>query len=149
MTIQAKAQLKINKPAKDIFDAIVDPTKLCQYFTSTASAPMIEGTSVTWIWEDFDAEFLIDIQKVEPNKNVVFRWPASGIESVVVFTLDSLDANSTLIRVIETGWELNVQGAEYANRQTGGWTHMFLCLKAFLEYGINLRDGSVCRQSFD
>jgi uncharacterized protein YndB with AHSA1/START domain len=149
MTIQAKAQFKINKPAKDIFDAIVDPTKLCQYFTSTASAPMIEGTSVTWIWEDFDAEFLIDIQKVEPNKNVVFRWPATGIESVVDITLDSLDANSTLIRVIETGWELNVQGAEYANRQTGGWTHMFLCLKAFLEYGINLRDGSVCRQSFD
>lgn len=149
MTIHAKAQLRINKPINDVFNAIVDPTKLCQYFTSTASASMVEGTSVTWIWEDFDAEFLIDVQKVEPNKQIVFRWPATGTDSIVDITLEYLDPNSTLIRVIETGWELNLQGAEYANRQTSGWTHMFLCLKAFLEYGINLRDGSVCRQSFD
>ena len=81
---------------------------------------MIEGTSITWIWEDFGAEFLVEIQKIEENKRIVFRWPATGIESVVHITLESLDANSTLIRVIETGWELNVQGAEYANRQTGG-----------------------------
>ena len=145
MTIHAKTQLRINKPANDVFNAIIDPIKLCQYFTSTASAPMVEGTSVTWRWEDVDTEFLIDIQKVESNKRIVFRWPATGFESIVDITLESLDANSTLIRVIETGWELNVQGAEYANRQTGGWMHMFLCLKAFLEYGINLRDGSVCR----
>ena len=119
MTIHAKAQLKINKPAKDVFDAIIDPTKLCQYFTSTASAPMVEGTSVTWIWEDAGAEFLIEIQKIEKNKRIVFRWPATGIESVVDITLESLNTHSTLIRVVESGWELNVQGAEYAKRQTG------------------------------
>lgn len=110
---------------------------------------MVEGASVTWIWEDADAEFVIDIQKIEENKRIVFRWPATGTDSIVDITLESLDAHSTLIRIIETGWELNLQGSEYEIRQTGGWMHMFLCLKAFLEHGINLRDGSVCRQSFD
>ncbi len=149
MTIQAKAQLIINKPINDVFNAIIDPTRLCQYFTSTVSAPLTEGASVTWTWKDANAEFIIDVQKIESNKRIVFKWPATGTDSIVDIILEPLDENSTLIRVIETGWKLNMQGVEYTNQQTGGWMHMFLCLKAYLEYSINLRNGSLCKQSMN
>lgn len=144
MNAHAKAQLKINKPVEDVFNAIIDPTKLCQYFTSTASAPMVEGTTVTWTWTDVDAAFFIDVQTIKPNKNIAFQWTATDSKTLVNITITYLDANSTLVNVLETGWEISHQGLEYINRQTGGWMHMLSCLKAFLEFGINLRVGAAC-----
>ncbi len=136
-------QLKINQPIEEVFNAIVDPVKICEYFTSTASGPLVEGSSVTWSWADVGAEFSIRVQKVEANKRVLFQWPATGVDSLVDITLEPLSAESTLIKVLETGWTADQKGVDRSNRQTAGWMHMFCCMKAFLEYGVNLRRGGV------
>ena len=143
MNIYSKAKLIINKPIKEVFNAIIDPTKLCLYFTSTASAPLVEGLTTTWRWADVEDAYVINVRKVEEDKFISFTWIATDTNSLVEITVTSIDANSTLVNIIETGWELNAQGVEYVNRQTGGWMHMLCCLKAFLEFGINLRKGLI------
>ena len=51
----------------------------------------------------------------------------------------------TLVEIAEEGWRENqgALGASYGNCQ--GWTQMQCALKAWLEHGINLREGMIVR----
>ncbi|MFC4767673.1 hypothetical protein [Effusibacillus consociatus] len=77
-------------------------------------------------------------QRMEVSR---FLWSASGVETAVELTLSPLDATSTSVKVREDGWEGNEEGIKSYGQQTQGWVDMLLCMKAFLEYGINLRRG--------
>jgi uncharacterized protein YndB with AHSA1/START domain len=45
-SIQVKTQLSIAKPAHEVFEAIVDPRKMSQYFISSGSGRMESGQTV-------------------------------------------------------------------------------------------------------
>ena len=50
MTLEFRVNGRIGKPIAEVFDAVVNPKKLSGYFTTIggASAPLAEGTTVTW-----------------------------------------------------------------------------------------------------
>jgi uncharacterized protein YndB with AHSA1/START domain len=54
-----------------------------------------------------------------------------------------VDAGTTMVQVSESGWKPTPKGIESSYGNAGGWMHMITCLKAYLEYGINLRAGGV------
>ena len=146
MSFHAKAQVRINKPISEVFDAVVNPNKISKYFVSAASAAMIEGTIVTWSWADIGASGTVYVEKVEQDSRIVFQWCASAPNSYVELTFESLADGATKVSAKETGdWTFDVASVDAACEQTGGWMHMFLCMKAHLEFGINLREGSVCK----
>ena len=146
MSFTAKAHIRVGKPVEEVFDAVVNPEKMCKYFTTTASAPMTEGAVVTWSWADAGAEGTVKVCEVELNSRVVFQWPATGPNRTVEITFQSLPDGGTRIAAVESGdWSFDLKSVEEACGQTGGWMHMFLCLKAYLEHGINLREGAVCK----
>ena len=66
------------------------------------------------------------------------------METIVELALKALSPNVTQVNVVETGWPCDQTGAEKVNQQTGGWMNILFCMKAFLEYNVSLRDGSVC-----
>jgi uncharacterized protein YndB with AHSA1/START domain len=144
MSFQAKAHIRIGKPVEEVFDAFINPEKMCNYFTSTTSGPVVEGATLTWVWADAGAEKTVFVEKVEHNARVVFQWPATGPSSTVEIKMEALEDGGTKISAVESGnWQLDLASVEAACGQTGGWMHVFLCMKAFLEYGINLRKGAV------
>ena len=54
-----------------------------------------------------------------------------------------LDNQNTMVQISESGFREDPAGIkEYGN--AGGWMHMMCSLKAYLEYGINLRAGGAC-----
>ena len=53
--------------------------------------------------------------------------------------------NQTLVKITESDWPSDFEGAKKCMGQTEGWTHFLCCLKAYLEYGINLRVGGVIK----
>jgi len=59
----------------------------------------------------------------------------------VTMTFKGLDDGRTLVEIAEEGWRENqgALGASYGNCQ--GWSQMLCALKAWIEYGINLREG--------
>ena len=57
-------------------------------------------------------------------------------------TLEQLPDNSTIVRVNENGKELNEANLKWALENSGGWANFLACLKAYLEYGIQLRKGA-------
>lgn len=146
MSFQAKAHVRIGKPVEEVFDAFANPDKMSSYFTSAVSGPAVEGTTVTWTWGDVGASGTVFYEKVEHNARIIFQWPATAPNRTVEITFEALGDGGTKISAVESGdWKLDVESVEAACGQTGGWMHMFLCMKAYLEYGINLRQGAIVK----
>lgn len=76
-TLEIKTALQIQKPAHEVFEAIVGPDKMSIYFISKGSGRMEEEKMIKWLGQN-----------------------------------------------------------------TEGWANFLACLKAYLEYGINLRKGA-------
>ena len=143
--IKTKVQMGILKPTHEVFDAIIDPDKMNKYFITTSTGRMENGKALTWTWEDFNVSHEVKVQNVEKDKLVSFKWEGSGVECLVVITLEPKGENQTLVKITESDWPADFQGAARCMGQVEGWTHFLCCLKAYLEYGINLRVGGVIK----
>ncbi len=144
-TITAKVQMGILKPANEIFEAIVNPEKMNKYFISTSTGRIESGKNITWTWEDYDGEHEIRVGKIEKDKTVSFEWNGSGVNCVVVITLEPKADNKTLVKITEADWPADYKGANRCMGQVEGWTNFLCCLKAYLEHGIDLRVGSIIK----
>ena len=76
---------------------------------------------------------------IEVNRTISFVWDP---ETVVYITLEKLPDESTLVRVNESGKELNENNLKWVLENTEGWANFLACMKAYLEYGIQLRKGA-------
>ena len=139
--IRAKVQLGILKPVQEVFEAIVDPEKMSKYFISGSTGRIESGKTLKWTWPDYDGELEIKVGKIEKDKVVSFEWNGSGTNCVVVISLEAKDENKTLVKITESDWPADYKGANQCMEQVEGWTHFLCCLKAYLEYDINLRIG--------
>jgi uncharacterized protein YndB with AHSA1/START domain len=131
---------RIERPVAEVFQAVVDPEKLCRYFTKTADGPPIAGRTVHWTWADGD-EADVHVLELDVNEKLVCSWKAWQVEQSTTWTMifESLDGSATRLSVHETGWRSDQRGLESSYRHCHGWSHMLLCLKAHLEHGADLR----------
>lgn len=141
--LEIKASLKILKPPHEVFEAIVDPAKMSNYFISKSTGRIEEGKTLTWQFPEFDMQFPVRIKKVEEDKFISYAWDdEEGGETIVDIALEPRPNNETLVRIKEKSKEANEAGIKWYGRNTEGWANFLACLKAFLEYGINLRKGA-------
>lgn len=159
MELKFTVQTKIQKPLAEVFDGVYNPAKLSQYFTTGgASGPLDEGTTVIWQFADFPGEVPVRVKEVVRNQRIVFEWGAGeggedasgnkeqrveeGVLCRVEMTFETVDGDSTLVKIAESGWPETDKGLALSYGNCQGWSQMSCCLKAFLEYGINLRKGA-------
>jgi uncharacterized protein YndB with AHSA1/START domain len=141
-TLEVKAALQIQKSVNEVFDAIVDPVKMSNYFISKSSGRMEEGKKIIWRFPEFDMEFPVRIGKIEKNKYISFYWKVDGIELLTEMILTPKPNDSTLVAITEKSRENDEAGIRWLIGNTEGWANFLACLKAYLEYGINLRKGA-------
>lgn len=139
MKLVAKATLQIQKDSAQVFEAIVNPEKMTKYFISESNGRMENGKDLIWSFPEFPDQFPVTQVHVEPNRLVSFVWDE---ETVVTITLDAQDNGSTVIRVVEDGKEFNEQNLKWLIGNTEGWANFLACMKAYLEYGVQLRKGA-------
>ena len=139
--LEVKAALQISKPVDEVFEAIIDPVKMSNYFISKASGKIEAGKKIMWSFPEFDMEFPIRVGKIEKNKYISFYWDMDNIELLVEMTLTSKTNNSTLVNITEKSRDNDESGIKWLMGNTEGWANFLACLKAYLEYGINLRKG--------
>ena len=148
MDLKFQVQTKIQKPVEEVFDAVHSPEKLSGYFTNGgASAPLNEGTTVEWAFADNPGDekfkFPVTVTKVIPNEVIVFEWQgAKDHNTTVVMNFEKTGPEETLVKISETGWQETQQDLDSSYGNCGGWSHMIFGLKAFVEYGVNLRKGA-------
>ena len=142
-TLEIKTGLVIRKPIHEVFEAIVDPLKMSVYFISKGSGRMEEGIKLMWKFPEMDMEFPIRVGKVEKDKYISYYWnDIDGKELLVEMTLTSKENGSTFVVVTEKSRENDEEGIRWLKSNTEGWANFLACLKAYLEYSINLRKGA-------
>lgn len=148
MELKFQVQTKIQKPVKEVFDAVYNPDKLSGYFTNGgASASLNEGTTVEWAFADNPDEKPITgpvtVQKVIPNELIVLGWEgAKGHNTRIEMNFEKTGPEETLVKISESGWRETQSDLESSYGNCMGWSQMLSALKAFVEYGINLRKGA-------
>lgn len=155
MELKFKVSGRIARPVEEVFEAVADPAKLSAYFTTGGAAGRMEtGVTVQWEFADFPGAFPVEIVEVEPNRRIVLRWEANegppddsdpvvraAYMTTVVFTFEPLDDGRTLVTIEEGGWRETPTGLKAAFGNCQGWSQMLAALKAWVEHGINLREG--------
>lgn len=155
MDLKFKVSGRIARPVEEVFEAVADPAKLSAYFTTGGAVGRMEtGATVQWEFADFPGAFPVEIVEVEPNRRIVLQWEANegppedgdavirtAYMTTVVFTFAPLDDGRTLVTIEEGGWRETPTGLKAAFGNCQGWSQMLAALKAWVEHGINLRDG--------
>lgn len=148
MELKFKVQTKILKPVAEVFDAVQNPSKLSEYFTTGgASAPLTEGTTVEWAFADNPGDekqkFPVTVKEVVPNEKIVLGWQgAKDLDTIVEMAFEKIGDKATIVRISETGWRETQEDLDSSYLNCMGWTQMLCCLKGFVEYDINLRKGA-------
>jgi len=82
------------------------------------------------------------MDNAEADKYNSYYWVIGDIELLVEINLISVAGNCTIVTVTEKSRENNEAGINWLKGNTEGWANFLACLKAYLEYGINLRKGA-------
>jgi uncharacterized protein YndB with AHSA1/START domain len=139
-------QTKIMRPVADVFDAIVSKDKMMNYFVNDASDDLNEGKTIRWRWNHY-GENPIVVKKIVENKLIELtldshEWDKTSDEAYevnVIFEFEELEEGGTLLSISEEGWKTDADGLRGSHDNCGGWTHMAMCLKAWIEHDIDLR----------
>lgn len=134
--------ISIQKPITDVFEAIVNPEKMVNYFISESSGKMEEGKTLVWKFPEFETTFPIVVTKIIENQLISFSWKIGQKDMNVEMNLIETSAHSTLVKITESEMVNDEIGLKWLKGNTEGWANFSACLKAYLEYGINLRKGS-------
>jgi len=154
MELKFKIAGRIAKPVHEVFEAVADPKKLSGYFTTGGAKGRLEtGATVMWDFHDFPGAFPVEVVEVEQDRKIVLKWAASdGVSgdgdaaaaqytTTVTMTFEPLDDGRTLVTIAEEGWRETPNGLKASYGNCEGWSQMLAALKAWLEHGINLREG--------
>ncbi len=137
---------KIARPVADVYDAIVSSDRMIRYFTNSASGDLKEGESITWHWDEW-GDFPVTVRKMVPNELIELAldsksWHKTKEDSyqvLVIFEFKVLEDGATMVSISEEGWKTDAEGLKGSHDNCSGWTHMAMCLTAYIEHGIDLR----------
>src|SRR5690606_28892411 len=139
MSLVAKATIQIQKSPEAVFEGMVNPDHMTQYFIAESSGRMETGMELIWKFPEFQDECLIKNIRVDLNKSVEFVWDP---ETIVRIQLEAKPDGSTVVRVSESGKTFTEENLKWLVGNTEGWANFLACMKAYLEYGIHLRKGA-------
>lgn len=140
--LEVNVSIQIQKPAHEVFEAIIDPAKMTQYFISKSSGRMETGKTLTWRFPEFDIEFPIRVGEIVKDRYVSYYWDHEGKEMYVEMAIKEGIEKATIINISEKSMPHDEAGINWLKGNTEGWSNFLSCLKAYLEYGINLRKGA-------
>lgn len=135
----SKASIGIQRPVEEVFEAIVNPEIMANYFISRGSGRMEPGKEIRWAFPEFEGDFAVFVKQIKEQEYISFVWDPN---SVVEIKLGKLSNGTTVIRVEEEGHDNDDEGIKWAIGQSEGWANFLACMKAWLEYGVHLRKGA-------
>ena len=136
---------RIARPVAEVFEAVVNPDQLSQYFTTGGARGRIEkGATVTWDFTDFPGAFPVEVVDVIENSLIVLHWESNegnGAMTEVTMRFTDCGGGVTLVEIGEAGWKENQAGLDASYGNCMGWSQMLCAMKMWVEHRIRMRDG--------
>ena len=137
---------QIRKPVQEVFNAVVARDVLNRYFTDKSSGDLQEGERIRWHWDHY-GELSVVVKRIVENELIELtldskEWEKTtedAYEVLVIFEFEALDDGSTKMSISEQGWRTDAEGLKGSHDNCSGWTHMAMCMKSWLEHGIDIR----------
>jgi len=137
----AKAQMAIRRPVREVFDAFVDPEITTKIWFTHSSGRVEEGKHLRWDWEMYDLSAEVDVLTVVDLERIVIEWPygPNDTPTEVEWTFTPLGESVTFVTVTNRGFVGTPEEvADQAVDSTGGFSFLLASAKALLEHGIEL-----------
>src|SRR5690349_9454278 len=124
MDLKFRVAARVARPVHETFEAVADPQKLSNYFTTGGAKGRLEtGATVTWDFADFPGAFPVYVGDVVPDEKIVFEWKANepdadyNVEVTMRFSDVEGDSGRTKVEVEERGWRSTAAAvkASYGN----------------------------------
>ncbi len=115
---------------------------MSRYFIGQSSGRMESEKELIWKFTEFETEFPIRVGTIEKDQYVSYYWMMDNIETKVELKLTPKENNTTLVSISEKSRNNDAKGLQWLSGNSFGWSNFLACLKAYLEYGINLRKGA-------
>jgi uncharacterized protein YndB with AHSA1/START domain len=143
-TAEVNASIQISKSPREVFEAIVDPDQMTNYFISKSSGRMESGARLMWEFPEFEGENPVRVGEIILDEKIQFYWEVDGVEHLAEIKLRAgKEIDTTVVQISEKGMHYDPDKAlRFIKGNTEGWANFLACLKAWLEYGINLRKGA-------
>jgi uncharacterized protein YndB with AHSA1/START domain len=149
LDLKYKVMIHVGRPVGQVFEAVADPKELSSYFTTGGASGRLEaGKTVMWDFADFPGAFPVEVEQLIPDQKIVLRWAANeggkpaDYKLTVTMCFKPTDDGRTLVEIEEKGWHDSEAGLRSSYGNCMGWSQMLCALKAWVEYGINLREGA-------
>ena len=139
MRLVSKAALQIQKPVEAVFEGIVNPDMMTKYFISESTGRLESGVDLKWKFPEFPDWYPVTQVSVRADESISFVWDP---ETVVTICLEKQPDNSTVVTVEEGRKEITEENLNWLVSNAGGWSNFLASLKAYLEYGVELRKGA-------
>jgi uncharacterized protein YndB with AHSA1/START domain len=141
MAFDVNVRERILRPVNQVFAAVVDPDQMSQYFISKASGRLEAGKDVIWEFADVGTSVKIHVLEVIEDKLIVYESRALGDLMRTTIRFEGEGSEATVVTITDAGFPLTEEGVKRALGQNAGWTYTLCGLKAYLQFGINLRTG--------
>ena len=74
LPLEIKTSIQVSRSIAEVFNAIVDPDKIKNYFISQSTGFMKGGETLTWKFPEMDMEFPVRVDKIEKDKYISYYW---------------------------------------------------------------------------
>ena len=131
-------EIWISAPLPRVWQLATKGAWLDQFFTTATSGNLDAPGRVRLSWGDIHED--VEVLSAAWEKKTVFRWIAyrEKYATRVTFGLKA-KGNMMLFSIAETGWKRDATGVESSLHHAIGWTHFLAQLKAFAQFGVQLR----------
>ena len=127
--------IEVEASAEAVWEAISDAEELRRWFPLDAEVEPGEGGSMTISWgPDAAGTGRIDVWEEGQRLRVVEEWPGAdeAVEVAVDYRIESR-GGTTVLRIVNSGFQAGDDWAEYVDTVTTGWQYFLWNLKHYLE----------------
>lgn len=136
--VKFTTEIWIGAPASRVWQLVTKGAWLDQYFTSHTTGDLDAPGVVRLSWGDIHED--IEVLSAAWEKRTVFRWMAYRLDYATRVTLALTSKHGlTRVSITESGWKRDPKSTASALHHAVGWTHFLAQLKAFAQFGIQLR----------
>ncbi|WP_330443669.1 SRPBCC domain-containing protein [Flavobacterium sp. C4GT6] len=134
--------MQILKPVHEVFEKIVNPEQMINYFISKSSGRMEDGKNLTWNFPEIEMNVSVKVGKIINNEYISYYWENGENTQLVERNLKPYKHGFTVVTVTEKSMENTEPVIKWLKENTEGWANFLACFKAWMEYGIHLRKGA-------